>query len=420
VDPLATTRDVYQRLAKFTGPPAPAMRAWDGTTWGDSDAHATIVLRHPAALRSLLLPPNDLAAGEAYIFDDVDIEGDIVAALEWGARLAPMARRPLVAARVLRAVRRLPNPPRQAGARPTFRGRLHSPWRDRQAVSHHYDTGNDFFRQFLDSDLVYSCAYFLDPAEALEAAQRRKLDVVCRKLELAPGMRFLDVGCGWGSLVIHAAATYGVEAVGITLSQEQAELARERVAEAGLSDRVTIRLADYRHLDEQFDAIASIGMVEHVGDRRLGVYFNRLFRLLTPGGQLLNHGITNRNLRRRRLPARPRATFINTYVFPDGELLTVERILRRAEEAGFELRDSESLRGSYALTLRHWVDNLEANRIAAVAAANEATYRIWRMYMAGSAVAFERAAISVHQMLLSRPERPWRYGRRELLAVDDA
>jgi cyclopropane-fatty-acyl-phospholipid synthase len=420
VDPLATTSDVYQRLAKFTGPPVPAMRAWDGTTWGDADADATIVLRHPAALRSLLLPPKDLAAGEAYIFDDVDIEGDIVAALEWGARLAPMARRPLAAARVLRSVRRLPNPPRQAGARPTFRGRLHSPWRDRQAVSHHYDTGNDFFRQFLDSDLVYSCAYFLDPAEPLEAAQRRKLDVVCRKLELAPGMRFLDVGCGWGSLVIHAAATYGVEAVGITLSQEQAELARERVAEAGLSDHVTIRLADYRHLDEQFDAIASIGMVEHVGDRRLGVYFDRLFRLLTPGGQLLNHGITNRNRHRGRLLARPRPTFINTYVFPDGELLAVERIVRRAEEAGFELRDSESLRWSYALTLRHWVDNLEANRIAAVAAANEAKYRIWRMYMAGSAVAFERAAISVHQMLLSRPERPWRYGRRGLLAADDA
>jgi cyclopropane-fatty-acyl-phospholipid synthase len=399
VDPLATTSDVYQRLAKFTGPPVPAMRAWDGTTWGDADADATIVLRHPAALRSLLLPPKDLAAGEAYIFDDVDIEGDIVAALEWGARLAPMARRPLAAARVLRAVRRLPNPPRQAGARPTFRGRLHSPWRDRQAVSHHYDTGNDFFRQFLDPDLVYSCAYFLDPAEPLEAAQRRKLDVVCRKLELAPGMRFLDVGCGWGSLVIHAAATYGVEAVGITLSQEQAELARERVAEAGLSDHVTIRLADYRHLD---------------------VYFDRLFRLLTSGGQLLNHGITNRNRHRGRLLARPRPTFINTYVFPDGELLAVERIVRRAEEAGFELRDSESLRWSYALTLRHWVDNLEANRIAAVAAANEAKYRIWRMYMAGSAVAFERAAISVHQMLLSRPERPWRYGRRGLLAADDA
>jgi cyclopropane-fatty-acyl-phospholipid synthase len=406
---------VYQRLAKFTGPPVPAMRAWDGTAWGPGDAPATIVLRHPGALRALLVPPNDLAAGEAYIFDDVDIEGDIVAALDWGARLAPMARRPLAALPVLRAVRRLPAPVRSAQARPNIRGRLHSPWRDRQAVSHHYDTGNDFFRQFLDSDLVYSSAYFLDPQEPLEAAQRRKLDVVCRKLELAPGMRFLDVGCGWGSLVIHAAATYGVEAVGITLSHEQAELARHRVAQADLADRVTIRLADYRHIDEQFDAIASIGMVEHVGDRRLGVYFDRLFRLLTPGGQLLNHGITNRNRHR----GRRRPTFINTYVFPDGELLPVERIVRRAEEAGFELRDSESLRWSYALTLRHWVENLEANRVAAVAAANETTYRIWRIYMAGSAVAFEGAAINVHQMLLSRPDRPWRYGRRGLLAADD-
>jgi len=416
VDPLELSHDIYSTLVRFAGPPAPAMRAWDGTTWGPADASATIVLRHPGALRSLLLPPTDLTAGEAYINDDVDLEGDIFAGLEFAARLESLSRRRLMAVRLLRNLRRLPEPEPRAEERPVIRGRLHGQRRDRRAVTHHYDTGNDFFRQFLDPDLVYSCAYFLDPDEPLHQAQRRKLDVVCRKLDLQPGMRLLDVGCGWGALVLHAAAEYGVEAVGITLSAEQAELARERVEEAGLSNRVVILRADYRKIEGKYDAIASIGMVEHVGERQLKHYFRHLHGLLGPDGQLLNHGITSRD-RTRRWGHKP--TFVSTYVFPDGELIPVERVIESAERAGFEVRDLESLRLSYARTLRHWVANLEANREAAVAAANEKVYRIWRVYMGGSAVAFERGGISVYQALLSKPGRPWRYGRHHLLAADD-
>jgi cyclopropane-fatty-acyl-phospholipid synthase len=416
MDALELSHDIYSTLVRFAGPPAPAMRAWDGTTWGPDGATFTIVLRHPGALRSLLLPPSDLTAGEAYINDDVDLEGDIFAGLEFAARLESLSGHRLAAWQLLRKLRRLPEPEAHSEERPVIRGRLHGRRRDRRAVTHHYDTGNDFFRQFLDPDLVYSCAYFLDPDEPLEVAQRRKLDMVCRKLELQPGMRLLDVGCGWGALVLHAAAEYGVEAVGITLSGEQADLARRRVEEAGLSNRVVILQSDYREVEGTFDAIASIGMVEHVGERQLGHYFRHLHGLLAPDGQLLNHGITSRDRSRRR---GRKPTFVSTYVFPDGELVPVERVIAPAERAGFEVRDLESLRLSYARTLRHWVANLQRNREAAVAVSSEKVYRIWRVYMAGSAVAFEQGGVSVYQALLSKPERPWRYGRHHLLAADD-
>jgi len=368
------------------------------------------------SLRALLFPPNDLTAGEAYLNDDVDLEGEILDILDFALRVQPLAGSPLRAIGLLRKLRALPRPPSdERNARPVMRGRRHSRRRDRQAVTHHYDTGNDFFRQFLDPDLVYSCAYFLGPGEPLAAAQQRKLDVVCRKLELAPGSRFLDVGCGWGSLAIYAAKHYGVTATGITLSENQAALARERAAAAGVQDRVTILRADYREINDEFDAIASIGMVEHVGGKQLGEYFRHLAGRLAPGGQLLNHGITNRD----RSGGRRKPTFVNTYVFPDGELVPVESVVGAAETAGFEVRDVESLRWSYALTLRHWVANLESNQAAAVAAANETVFRTWRLYMAGSVLAFESAAIAVYQMLLSKPGRLWRYGRRQLLAADD-
>ena len=416
MDPLGTSRGVYKKLVEFAGEPAPSMRAWDGTTWGSPDAASTIVLRHPGALRSLLYPPNDLAAGEAYIYDDVDIEGDVVDALGFAARLQPLAASPLRAVRILRRLRKLPRLEQRDGTvRPALRGRRHSRQRDREAVTYHYNTGNDFFAQFLDAAMVYSCAYFLDPAEPLAVAQRRKLDVVCRKLELMPGMRLLDVGCGWGALIIHAAREYGVHATGITLSERQAEVARARADAAGVGDRVTVRQADYREVGGSFDAIASIGMFEHVGKKQLGVYFRHLAGLLEPGGLLLNHGITSRD----RAGGRRKPSFVNTYVFPDGELVAVEDVIGRAEQAGFELRDLESLRASYGLTLRRWVANLESNRRAAIEASNDMTYRIWRLYMAGSAVAFESAALAVHQMLLSKPERAWHHGRRRLLASDD-
>ena len=227
--------------------------------------------------------------------------------------------------------------------------------------------------------MVYSCAHFLSPDEALEGAQRRKLDMICRKLNLGPGQRLLDVGCGWGSLVVHAAREYGVEAVGITVSGEQAEAARQLAKEAKVDDRVEILQRDYREIDGEYDAIASVGMFEHVGRNRLPQYFKQLRRLLAPGGQVLNHGIVTRSRGR----GGRRSTFIRTYVFPDGELRPVDEAVAAAEDAGFELRDVEALRMSYALTLRRWVANLEANRDEAIRLVGDRVYRIWRAYMAG-------------------------------------
>lgn len=364
----------------------------------------------------MLLPPNDLSVGEAYIFNDIDFEGDLAAIVEFGARLGDARKSATTKLRLLRLLRQLPDAPRRdSNKRPGFSGFLHSRKRDKEVVGHHYNTGNDFFEQFLDPQLVYSCAYFLDPSEPLEFAQRRKLDVVCRKLQLVPGMKLLDVGCGWGALVIHAAQRYGVEATGITLSPEQAAYARIRARAAGVADRVTIEERDYRELKGQWDAIASVGMVEHVGRKELDKYFRTLRAVLAPGGQVLNHGIVTRDRHIRRTTP----TFVNTYVFPDGELLPVDMVAGAAEESGFEIRDAESLRAHYALTLRHWVTNLEKNWDAAIEATDERTYRIWRLYMAASAVAFERAAISVYQLLLSDPARAWTFGRSGLLAGDD-
>lgn len=416
MEALETSRRIYELLVRVGGNPAPKVRAWTGETWGPTDAPATIVLNHPGAFRAMLLPPNDLSGGEAYIFDDIDLEGDLFALLEFAARLGESSRRPTTSVRLLRLLRQLPNEARRdAAQRPKMRGLLHTLRRDKQAVTHHYDTGNEFFEQFLDPLLVYSCADFLSPTETLETAQRRKLDLVCRKLRLNPGNKFLDIGCGWGALVIHAAVEFGVTATGITLSSEQAEEARRRVTAAGVDDRVTIRIEDYRKLKGTFDAIASVGMVEHVGHKELGTYFGHLRKLLAPGGQILNHGIVTRDRKRHRT----KPTFVNTYVFPDGELEPVDEVIGAAEEHGLELRDLEALRMSYALTLRHWVANLEKNHQVAAAATSERIYRIWRLYMAGSAVAFERAAIGVYQLLLSDPQRPWTYGRAGLLASDD-
>ncbi|MDJ0925714.1 MAG: cyclopropane-fatty-acyl-phospholipid synthase family protein [Acidimicrobiia bacterium] len=416
MDALDVSRRVYDLLVKIGRQPAPKVRSWTGEEWGPAGAAATISLRHPGALRSMLLPPNDLSAGEAYVFEDVDFEGDIFSLLDFGARLGDAKKSALAKGRLLWLLRQLPDEAkRDDSARPRITGVLHSLKRDKAAVTHHYDTGNEFFAQFLDPAMVYSCAHFLSPTESLEEAQRRKLDLVCRKLRLVPEMRLLDIGCGWGSLVIHAAREYGVKATGITLSGEQATEARRRAEEAGVGSRVEILQRDYREIDGEFDAVASVGMVEHVGRKELTNYFTELRKVLAPGGQILNHGIVTRDRHiRRRTP-----TFVNTYVFPDGELVPVDTMVGSAEEAGLEMRDTESLRASYALTLRHWVSNLERNREAAIAVAGETIYRIWRLYMAGSAVAFERAAISVYQVLLSDPARPWTYGRRELLAGDD-
>lgn len=410
------SRRTFDLLVRTGGQPAPKMRAWTGEEWGRRDAPATIVLNRPGALRSMLLPPNDLSAAEAYLSGDVEFADDIFSILDFGARLGEAKKTPLLKLQLLRLLRQLPEDSnRDQEMRSHVRGFVHSRKRDKAAIAHHYDTGNDFFEQFLDPHMVYSSAHFLSPTESLEQAQRRKLDMICRKLRLVPGARFLDVGCGWGALVIHAAREYGVSARGITISGEQAAEARNRVERAGVGDRVEILEKDYREIDGHYDAIASVGMVEHVGRKGLPNYFATLRRSLAVGGQLLNHGIATRD--RKKGGATP--TFINTYVFPDGELTPVDTVIGAAEDAGFELRDLESLRASYALTLRHWVANLERNREAAIEAAGETVYRIWRLYMAGSAVAFERGAISIYQLLLTDPARPWTYGRSTLLAGDD-
>jgi cyclopropane-fatty-acyl-phospholipid synthase len=284
------------------------------------------------------------------------------------------------------------------GVEVKLRGRRHTRRRDAAAISHHYDVSNDFYEIGLGPSMTYSCAYFSSPDQPLEDAQRDKHELICRKLRLEPGERVLDVGCGWGSFAIHAAQSYGVSVVGVTLSRSQADLAAKRAAEAGVADRVEIRVQDERDVDDgPYDAIASVGMFEHVGAARLAEYFAHLHSLLRPRGRLLNHGISRpRDEGRTRFARR---SFIEHFVFPDGELHEVGRVVSTMQNAGFEVRDVESLREHYALTLRNWVQNLESGREEAVAHAGEERYRVWRLYMAGSALNFEAGRTQVHQIL---------------------
>jgi cyclopropane-fatty-acyl-phospholipid synthase len=343
-----------------------------------------------------------LGLARAYVAGDLDIEGDVyeaLASLERRRTLVPLIREVVSVARTLgiAALRPLPAPPEEA----RLRGRRHSKERDAAAIAHRYDVSNRFYRLVLGPSMTYSCALFDHPDATLEQAQEAKHQLVARKLGLAEGMRLLDVGCGWGSMLLHAAERYGVSAVGVTISRRQAELARARVREAGLADRVEIRLADYRDIaDGPYDAISSIGMFEHVGRSQLDVYFRRLRALLRPGGRLLNHGI---GCSPRRRPLVGRRTFVNRYVFPDGELHEVGTVVSRIQAAGFEVRHLESLREHYALTLRRWVRNLEDAWDEAVAEAGRARARIWRLYMAGAALGFEAGRLQVHQALAVRP-----------------
>ncbi|MER5884696.1 cyclopropane-fatty-acyl-phospholipid synthase family protein [Streptomyces sp. NPDC001941] len=395
--------------------PAPVrVRAWDGSESGPPDA-PVLVVRRRRALRRLLWKPGELGLARAWVAGDLDVDGDLYAALE---RLAGFiweregeARGALEAARDPRlraaaaALLKLagpglppPPPPEEVRRR---NGTLHTRRRDRRAISHHYDVGNAFYELVLGPSMVYSCAYWSDGG-TLEEAQRDKLDLVCRKLGLAEGDRLLDVGCGWGSMAIHAAREYGARVVGVTLSTEQAAYARKRIAEEGLTDRIEIRVQDYRDVsDGPFDAISSIGMAEHVGAVRYREYADRLFALLRPGGRLLNHQIARR-------PERDESAyhvdaFIDAYVFPDGELAPVGRTVGTLEDAGFEVRDVEALREHYALTLRQWVRNLEERWPEAVRLTSPGRARVWRLYMAASALAFERNRIGVNQVLAVKP-----------------
>lgn len=394
-------------LRRLLGPSAPVhVRFWDGSEVGRADAAARIVVRSPMAMRRIVHAPGELGFGRAYVAGDIDVDGDVYAALglrdvRSDLRMGFLERLAAVfaAARTGALVGRMPPVPEEA----RLRGRRHTRRRDAAAISHHYDVSNDFYRIVLGPSMTYSCAYFASPDASLEDAQRDKHELICRKLRLREGERLLDVGCGWGTLAIHAAQRFGVRVVGVTLSEAQAELAAKRAAEAGVADKVEIRVQDERDVsDGPYDAISSVGMFEHVGAERLSEYFTHLHALLRPGGRLLNHGISRPpgDVRSRFA----RRSFIEHFVFPDGELHEIGRVTSTIQEAGFEVRDVESLREHYALTLRAWVRNLEAQRDAAVAHAGEGRYRVWRLYMAASAVNFAAGRTQVHQVLAGRSD----------------
>jgi cyclopropane-fatty-acyl-phospholipid synthase len=391
------------------------VRLWDGTSWPDTAPRpATLVLRHPGALRAMFLPGTEVALGEAFIYDDFDVEGDLEQVFEIADGLTHAAEGLRKKIRLGGALLRLPSRDEAARAgarrgRAHLSGKPHSVARDRQAVAYHYNVSNDFYALWLDRHMVYSCAYFQAPDDSLDAAQEQKLEHICRKLRLVPGQRLLDIGCGWGGLLIYAAQHYGVDATGITLSQPQADLANRRIQEAGLAGRCRVRVCDYRELDEVqgYNVLVSVGMFEHVGADLLPAYFDQAYRLLRPGGVFLNHGIACRPGEEDYMGA---SSFSQAYVFPDGELEPINVPLRAAETNRFEVRDVESLREHYALTLRHWVRRLEANHSRALAVVDEPTYRTWRLYMSGSAQGFSSGRLNVYQSLLAKPGEDGRSG----------
>lgn len=379
-----------------------AVRSADGWYWASSTEQApqcTLVFKTAAAWHALMEDPTERTLGEAFIDGELDVEGDLFAVFPvvhyilehpTGSRysiLRTIWHHSADFARLLR------------------HGPRHSMARDRASISYHYDLPIDFYRPWLGPTLAYSCAYFRDPSESLESAQTNKLELICRKLGLARNDRFLDIGCGWGSLILHAASQYGAAAYGITLSKEQAAVAASRISHAALEDKCTVELRDYREMPElptRFDKIASVGMFEHVGLKNLRDYFTLALRMLSPSGVFLNHGIA-----RSATSPPSKDSFIDRYVFPDGELVTLAQVLEMAESVGFEVRDVDNLRSHYDRTLRLWVENLQANARTALNYVSERTYRIWLLYMAGSADAFRRGDIELYQVLLGpRPAKP--------------
>ncbi|WP_243407138.1 SAM-dependent methyltransferase, partial [Frankia canadensis] len=404
-------------LGTLLGPDPPVrVTLWDGSTLGP-DTPTRIAVRSPEAMRRVLFRPGELGLARAFVAGDLDVDGDIFAALGVREGLSTSPRRLDAAARgalftLLRELGTRPPVPPAEEAR--LHGRRHSQDRDAAAISHHYDVSNDFYRLLLGPTMTYSCAVWESPSVGLDAAQEAKHELVCRKLGLRPGERLLDIGCGWGSMLLHAARHHGVRGVGVTISVEQATEARRRIAEAGLSDAIEIRLQDYREIpDGPFDAISSVGMVEHVGRAMLPTYFASLYGLLRPGGRLLNHGIS--------LPGDPAGAgrgrphlgpvplpkgrdFLRRYVFPDGELHEIGLMTSLTQAAGFEVRHVENLREHYALTLRAWVRRLEEDWDTAIRLAGAGRARVWRLYMAGSALSFESGQTQIHQTLAVRPD----------------
>jgi len=393
-----------------------ALRLWEGTllTLGRAAHHGapepryTLICRSPNVVRSMVLGRDPLRMAEAYFRGEIDIEGDFFAAMHLKDQLESIQLSARDRLRTWFAALRLPTvnaegraQGTETSARQGRRVKGHARHENSASIAFHYDVSNAFYALWLDQAMVYSCAYFESPEIDLAQAQQAKLDHICRKLLLKPGEQLLDIGCGWGALLIHAARHYGVHAHGVTLSRHQLALARQRIDEAGLQDRVTVELRDYRDLEGTalYDKVVSVGMFEHVGLKNLPVYFATVRRLLKPAGLFLNHGIThfaegwNKTLS---------TEFINRYVFPDGQLDTVGNVQRAMEHADFEIADVESLRPHYALTLRHWVARLERNHERALQHVSESTYRIWRLYMTTCALEFESGEIGVYQVLASK------------------
>jgi cyclopropane-fatty-acyl-phospholipid synthase len=392
-----------------------ALRLWDGTLLklGNAAHHEepaasyTLVCRSPSVVRSMVIGRDPLRMAEAYFRGEIDIEGDFFAAMQLKDQLESIrvsARdrmRSWLAALRLRTSSFDSQTQAAQSARQACRVKGHARHENSASISFHYDVSNDFYALWLDEAMVYSCAYFEAPEVSLAQAQQAKLDHICRKLQLKPGERMLDIGCGWGALVIHAARHYGVHAHGVTLSRYQLAMAQQRIDEAGLRDRVTVELCDYRDLQgvATYDKVSSVGMFEHVGLKNLPVYFTMVQRLLKPAGLFLNHGITHFSEGWTKTLS---TEFINRYVFPDGQLTTIGNVQRAMEHADFEIADVESLRPHYALTLRHWVSRLEQHHERALHHVSESTYRIWRLYMSTCALEFESGEIGVYQVLASK------------------
>ena len=427
------TRDLDQKRSQqilnqlFPPPRTFGVRLWDGSELAAAEKPAfNLVFNHPGAIRLMLTPPIELSLGEAFIHGDFDIEGDIFSAISIIDDISNRTFKPGEVARLAREMFSLPRLPHRqpVGRSPAqLSGVKHSRERDRLAIQYHYDVGNDFYALWLDQRMQYSCAYFATGTEDLDTAQEHKLEHICRKLRLNPNERLLDIGCGWGGLAMLAAEKYQAQVTGVTLSKNQAAYANERIANDRLGERVSIALQDYRDLgSETFDKIVSVGMFEHVGQDHLEEYFRQAYRLLKPGGLFLNHGISQRDSARthgkaayeepqestwqrfveRRLVGN--GSFMQRYVFPDGELVPVSLAATIAEAAGFEVRDVENLREHYALTLRHWVNRLEKRRDEAIAAAGEMAYRVWRLYMSACVHGFESGMLNVNQILLLKPD----------------
>jgi len=390
---------VAQAVAGIIGNPTGLrLQAYDGSTAGPGGAPVVVDIRSPRALNYLATGSGSLGLARAYIMGDLEVDGDLYAAvseltdLDFDSSLSARFRalRDLGGFRLLR---RPPIPPQEI----KLRGRRHSKARDQAAISHHYDVSNRFYSWLLGPSMAYTCAVYPTQSATLEEAQYAKHDLVARKLGLEPGMTLLDVGCGWGGMVLHAAQHYGVRVIGVTLSPKQADWGQKAIAEAGLSDLAEIRHLDYRDVPKgQFDAISSIGLTEHIGRAQLPRYFTHLYDRLRPGGRLLNHCITRPNNLE---PAMREKQFINRYIFPDGELEGPGHIISVMHDQGFEVRHEENLREHYAKTLTAWSANLEQNWDASVAEIGPAKARTWRLYLVGSRIGFERNDIQLHQVL---------------------